>query len=142
MILLALCTVLVLQTIAASPASAATFREHRMYRLVNLDRHRHGVFPLRFAAGITRFARQHSRQMAEHRTLFHHSCLDCIRRRHGWSDIGENVGYASTVWQLNRLFMNSAPHRANILCTCFRMAGIGVVRSRGYVWVTELFYRP
>ena len=80
--------------------------------------------------------------MASRRALFHHSCLDCIRRRHGWVVIGENVGYASTVRSTNRLFMHSAPHRHNILCSCFTRVGIGVVRSGGRVWVTEMFYRP
>jgi uncharacterized protein YkwD len=134
---------LALQLISAQPSAATvTHPERSLFRLVNQDRHRQGVAPLRLSAPLSRFSHRHSRAMASRRALFHHSCLDCIRRRHGWVVIGENVGYASTVRSVNRLFMHSAPHRRNILCTCFTRVGIGIVRSGGRVWVTEMLYRP
>jgi uncharacterized protein YkwD len=36
--------------------------------------------------------------------------------------------------------MRSAPHRANILNARYRRIGIGVVKARGLVWVTAIFY--
>src|SRR2546421_3692223 len=109
-------TLLALQLITASPGSAdVTHPERSMLRLVNMDRHRHGLGSLRLSASLSAFSQRHSRAMSSRRALFHHSCLDCIRRRHGWVVIGENVGYASVIRSANRLFMHSAPHRRNIL---------------------------
>src|SRR5438477_1756550 len=85
---------LALQLMTASPSSAAvTHPERSMLRLVNADRHRHGLGSLRLSGTLSGFSQQHSRAMASRRALFHHSCIDCIRRRHGWVVIGENVGY-------------------------------------------------
>ena len=36
--------------------------------------------------------------------------------------------------------MGSGGHRANILNPRFRRIGIGVVKARGSVWVTTIFY--
>lgn len=80
--------------------------------------------------------------MASLRRFFDSACLDCILRSHGWSWIGENVGYAPTVRRMNRWFLHSPPHRANILSRHFTRVGIGIVRSGGSVWVTEIFFRP
>jgi uncharacterized protein YkwD len=131
-----------LLTVTMAPASAATRPERKMFRLTNGDRTSHGVFGLRgSSASVTRLARRHSRQMAENGTLFH-DCITCIMHRRGWSTIGENVGFGGTVRQVNRLFMHSTPHRDNILCTCFRRLGVGIVHARGSYWVTEIFFRP
>jgi uncharacterized protein YkwD len=142
--LLAVTTVvLALQLMDAFPSSATVPRTERsMLGLVNADRHRHGLGSLRLSDPLSGLSQRHSRAMASRRALFHHACLECIRRHHGWIAIGENVGYASTMRSVNKLFMHSAPHRRNILCSCFTRVGIGVVRSRGRVWVTEMFYRP
>jgi uncharacterized protein YkwD len=139
----ALCTAILLITlIGPTPADAAIRAEHRMFRLVNRDRHSHGVFALRRSASASRLARRHSRKMAREHQYFDSACLDCIRRNHGWTWIGENAGYATTVRAMNRWFMHSPPHRANILSTHFTRVGIGIVRAGRYVWVTEIFYRP
>ena len=138
----ALCTALLLITLISTPADAAIRAEHKMLRLVNRDRNTHGVFRVRLSASVSRLARRHSRKMAGEHRYFDSVCIDCIRRNHGWSWIGENAGYATTVRGMNRWFMHSAPHRANILSRHFTRVGIGIVRSGQYVWVTEIFYRP
>ena len=138
----ALSTALLLITLTSTPADAAVRAEHRMLRLVNRDRHSHGVFALRRSASASRLARRHSRSMAREHRFFDTACIDCVRRNHGWSWIGENAGYATTVRGMNRWFMHSPPHRANILSRHFTRVGIGIVRAGGRVWVTEIFYRP
>ena len=52
---------------------------------------------------------------------------------------GENVGFASTIPEVNEGFMHSPPHRANILNPKYDAGGIGVVQSGGSYWVTEDF---
>jgi uncharacterized protein YkwD len=125
---------------SALPASASV-PEHTMAGMVNSDRSDHGVASVTFQTAIADIARHHSKEMVSKGALFH-SCLDCLSRNHGWQVVGENVGYASTLSQMNSGFMGSPEHRRNILCDCFTRIGIGVVRAGGYVWVTEIFYRP
>jgi uncharacterized protein YkwD len=36
--------------------------------------------------------------------------------------------------------MHSPAHRSNILNARYRRIGIGVVKARGVVWVTTIFY--
>jgi uncharacterized protein YkwD len=138
----ALCTTLLLITLITAPADAVTRPEHKMLRLVNGDRRAHGLPLLRLSSAISRMARRHSRQMAGQHRFFDSPCLACILRIQGWSWIGENVGYAPTVRRMNRWFMHSPPHRANILSRHFTRVGIGILRSGGSVWVTEIFFRP
>ena len=138
----ALFIALLLLTVTTPQADAVTRPEHKTFRLVNGDRRAHGVFLLKLSSSISRLAHRHSRQMAQQHSFFDNPCLDCLRHSHGWSWIGENVGYAPTVRAMNRWFMHSPPHRANILSRHFKRVGIGVVRSGGSVWVTEIFFRP
>src|SRR5947208_2325872 len=91
----------------AVPASAVTTGERAVARSVNRSRALHGPRALRLSDAISRFARRHSAAMARRGALFHHSCLGCIMRRHGWWTIGENVGYASTIRGMDRAFMQS-----------------------------------
>jgi uncharacterized protein YkwD len=58
-----------------------------------------------------------------------------------WSTWGENVGYtAGSVDDMQQAFMDSPPHKANILNGAFRHVAIGAVRVDGYLWVTVFFY--
>ncbi len=58
-----------------------------------------------------------------------------------WSAVGENVGYASCEGkQIFDMWMNSAPHRANILNTAFNAVGISSIqRAAGGCWWTAVF---
>ena len=91
---------------------------------------------------MSQLARRHSVRMARRGELFHTAnpgsyYLRGIR----WSVWGENVGYTSgDVDGLQRLFMNSPSHRANILNRRFRHVAIGTVRRDGTLWVTVFFY--
>ena len=130
-----------LATSLAPPALAGRASEQSALGDVNRDRSSHSVRPVDMQARISQLARRHSSRMAAQRRLFH-DCLECIRRHYGWQVAGENVGYAGSVEEANTLFMHSREHRDNILCTCFTYVGIGVVRSGGRTWITEIFFRP
>ena len=56
-----------------------------------------------------------------------------------WRIAGENVGVGGTMWRLYEAFMDSAPHRANILGQGFRRVGVGVYAHDGFLWVTMIF---
>jgi uncharacterized protein YkwD len=75
--------------------------------------------------------------MADAVRLFH-SCLEC-RRGSGSAALAENVGVGDTLGKVHNALMASSSHRKNILSSRFRTVGVGVVRSGGRVWVTQLF---
>lgn len=115
-------------------------RRDRMLHLLNQTRRNHGLPVFRLNVDLSHFAWQHSKRMAEKNDCFHTLDLyDAVRSYHP-STWGENVGGAGTVRRIRYLWMGSAGHRANILNGRFRRIGIGVVRARGLVWVTAIFY--
>ena len=122
-----------------SPAGATTDRENRLFSLINQARENHDRRPLRLSQSLSRKAHRHSARMAGEGTIFHHSCLSCLLSSWEWDAIGENVGVGSTVRSVHRALMDSRPHRRIILSRAFTRVGVGVVRSGGRVWVTEIF---
>ena len=108
--------------------------------LHNQERARHGLPALRENPRLRRAAAQHSEHMVgahffDHTTPGGATMLDRIRRTgytsgaHAWS-VGENIAWGSgrlaTAAQIQRSWMRSPGHRANILQRSFREIGIGV----------------
>jgi len=119
----------------APTARATTSAEQAVHALINEARANAGVRRLRLSERLSRIAHRHSRAMAINRYLFH-SCLTCI----GGTILGENVGYGADFRSVQTQFMESPPHRANILAKRFRRVGVGVVRRGGLAWVTQIFF--
>ena len=109
--------------------------------LLNKARRAHGLRRLRANPHLLRAAERHSRSMVLSGFFSHVdpgglSSLDRIRLsgflRHAraWA-CGENIGYGegptSSPRSMMQSWMNSAPHRANILTPGFRAVGVGVV---------------
>lgn len=57
-----------------------------------------------------------------------------------WCGVAENVSYAGSTYDAHQSFMNSPPHRVNVLGNYDRV-GTGVVRVGNTVWLTELYVR-
>ena len=127
-----------------SPATATfTNPRSRMYRATNYTRLNHEVRRVDLHDRLSLLARKHSIAMAKKGTLWHVAnpsayYLKGIR----WSTWGENVGVTGgTVWDVQRAFMGSPPHRANILNNRFRRVAVGTYRdASGLLWVTIFFY--
>jgi uncharacterized protein YkwD len=154
--LLALACVLVL---AASPAASAGTRACASTKatpaqvgteqlaastlcLLNAQRARYGLRPLRMSSQLSEAARRHAADM-ERRHYFSHVSLDgtdfvkrirrtgYLRRAGSWF-VGENLAWGagpnrSSPRGIVAAWMNSPPHRHNILDARFREIGIGVV---------------
>ncbi|HSJ51814.1 MAG TPA: CAP domain-containing protein [Actinomycetota bacterium] len=133
---------LLLSTVVANRAEAGVVARDRaeMLELTNASREKNDLRPLKIDTDLSRYARRHSRAMANQDRLFHTSDLALKLRGKRWSVAGENVGYGSSLAQIQRAFMRSKPHRANILKGAYEHAAIGVVRSNGTFWVTVIFY--
>lgn len=108
--------------------------------VLNAERVRHNLRPLRLNRKLARAARRHSRSMARHHFFSHNSrngasFVDRIRGAgylsgaRSWS-VAENIAYGSgnrsTPRAIGTTWMNSPPHRANILSPSYREIGIGL----------------
>ena len=59
----------------------------------------------------------------------------------GWCKYGENVGYGPSVAAVHQAFLNSPPHKANMIGP-YSLVGTGASWAKGYVWVTEIYLKP
>src|SRR4051794_26834147 len=127
-----------LSALPAAPAAAAG--PGRVLRLVNRQRARHGLAPLRADRRLARAARGHSRDMVRRGYFAHASpagehVVGRVRRtgwlsgRHGWW-LGENlawgIGRPGTSAGVVRAWMHSPEHRRILLGRVYRWIGIGV----------------
>lgn len=116
-----------------------------MYRATNTSRLNHEVRRVDIHYQISKLARQHSIAMANRGSIFHTSTsviANSYLKGINWRTWGENVGVTSgTVSDLQRAFMQSAGHRANILNRGFHRVALGTYRdTNGLLWVTVFFY--
>jgi len=107
--------------------------ERKMFDLVNAERIKVGLKPLKWDVKIRDVARAHSRDMFERR-YFSHINPEGKDVGDRLTDAGisffiagENLAYAPDVLRAHEGLMNSPGHRANILNPDYRKIGIGVV---------------
>lgn len=121
-------------------AAADVRPREQMLALTNEDRAEHDRAALAMNARLARYAKRHSREMAEAGYLFHSEDLAAELDGLDWSMGGENVGVGSSLTDLQDAFMGSKAHRRNILRKGYDHAAIGIVKSDGTIWVTVIFY--
>ncbi len=116
----------------------------QMLKATNASRQYRDLKRVDLNHNMSRLARKHSAKMARVGSLFHTSNPSKFYLRGTrWSWWGENVGVTSgSVRDVQKAFMHSAGHRANILNRSFRRVAIGAVRVDGLLWVTVFFYAP
>jgi len=119
-----------------------------MVRLLNEDRRRHELKPLRVSGALREVARAHSRDMMVHRFFAHVSPTrgSLAKRiqaaRVTLESYAENIATDTSIRRAQRLLMESPEHRKNILCGEFDVVGVGIVRSRtGQFFITQEFGR-
>lgn len=136
---LLLSAVVLLIPLQAQRADALADQEAEFATMVNDTRQRTEAQNLRLSERLSELARRHSRQMARRGELFH-SDLRRLFRGFNYRMVGENVGYGGSLDQLLQAFLDSPPHRQNLLGQ-WRKTGVGVYEQDGRVWITQLFYR-
>jgi uncharacterized protein YkwD len=127
--------------LTASPASAITPEEQAFVDAINAARVSAGLAPLTVSEELTVLAERHSASMGTSGTLSHTTDLaGAIGSVYAdWTRIGENVGYGSTVEEINAALLASPEHAANIYGD-YNLLGVGVyINPGGQMWVTELF---
>jgi uncharacterized protein YkwD len=139
-----------LSTGVTTPASAAAASvdsvrlngfEARLAADINAARRSAGLRPLVVVAGATDVARNWSWRMAGRERLWHNPSVVHDLNTAGsaaWTQIAENVGFgpADGPEELFQAYMNSPPHRANILDRGARYLGVGTVERDGVAWNT------
>lgn len=130
----------------ASPAAAIDKRDINQIRdrieyLINRQRVRHGLRRLRVSDKTQYRARDHAKDMADARTIYHDSNL-WNEAPGGCSAIAENVARTpdgDAARNAMSLFMNSAAHRSNILNQRMTHMGIGVAKAGNYTYIVQRF---
>jgi uncharacterized protein YkwD len=124
-----------------APRAAVGGDSWRLFKATNQSRGRFNVPKLRLNRELSVIARRHSMAMARNGALFHTANVDVYLHGIQWHTWGENVGYSpGDVEGLEQAFMDSPPHRGNILNRAFRQVAIGSVRVDGTLWVTVFFF--
>ncbi|QIX25974.1 CAP domain-containing protein [Nocardioides sp. JQ2195] len=91
---------------------------------------------------LKRMARNHARRMASQRRMFHQDLGRVMSECH-LTMVGENVayGYPSGRSVVNRGWMHSDGHRANILQRRYRLIGVAARKGDGRWYVAQVFGR-
>ncbi|MEX2422210.1 MAG: CAP domain-containing protein, partial [Actinomycetota bacterium] len=121
-------------------ADAAPRWRAEMLQLTNEDRADKNRDALELDEQLSRYARRHSRDMAEDGELTHSENLAAKLKGVEWTIGGENIGVGSSLSDVEAAFMASTAHRRNVLRKQFDHVAIGVVQSGGNLWVTVIFY--
>ena len=119
--------------------SACTPEAGKSAGLLNESRAQNGLGPLEFNTMLHFKAQAWAEQLARQGYLSHSRLTDGNHST-TWTKLGENVGYAWSLEQAQNAFMNSAPHRANILDRTYNKVGTGVAYGGdGRIWVVQEF---
>jgi uncharacterized protein YkwD len=114
--------------------------------LLNAERRRRGLPPLHVNRKLSLASRRHARSMAAHHYFAHGDFVGRIRAVHylagaGSWIVGENIAWGSqrlgTPAEIVKAWMDSPPHRANILSRSFREIGVGVSRGAPVAGVSD-----
>jgi uncharacterized protein YkwD len=120
--------------LAAVPRSTHTSPEQKVLTLINKQRAKHGLKPLRSDGGLITVARSHSRDMVRRDYFSHRSKSgtnpgDRIAKAGGHGAFGEDLAWGTGTYSspaaIVKLWMNSPPHRRVLLAKDLRYVGIG-----------------
>lgn len=138
------------QKITIPEASPLTSLENEVIRLVNVERTKRGLAPLKTNWQLSRVARYKSQDMINKNYFSHTSptygspfqMMESFGLR--FSAAGENIAYGQrTPQEVMNAWMNSPGHRANILSASFTEIGVGAAKkSNGTLYWTQMFIKP
>jgi uncharacterized protein YkwD len=119
--------------------------EKILFDAANRDRASQGLQPLHWDNALANAARAHAQQMAQRNTLSHQFPGEPSMQQRAsqagarFSMVAENVALGPNVAGLHTQWMNSAPHRANLLDPQLNSIGIAVVQSGNSFFAVEDF---
>jgi len=120
--------------------------EQQLLEMANQARAQAGVPPLQFDDGLMNAAREHAQAMARQQQLSHQFDGEpsLPRRLAATSPLhldraGENVALDSSPSGAHQHLMQSPPHRENLLDSSYNVAGFGVIRMGGQLYIVQDF---
>lgn len=131
---------------SSSKSGALSQYEQEVVNLVNQQRAKHGLQPLKVATNLSKMADVKAADMRDHNYFSHTSPtygspFDMMKQFGiSYSYAGENIAAGQrTPQEVMNAWMNSPGHRANILNSHYTYIGVGYVQggSYGSYWVQE-----
>ena len=119
--------------------------EQTVLELTNQERAAQGLAPLTWDASLAAAAGAHARAMAQANQLSHQLTGEpdvadrAAQQGAHFHAVAENIAFGPAPANIERQWMHSAPHRANILDPGMNRIGIGLVSSGGTLWAVEDF---
>ena len=129
----------------ASPKAGPSSGEQAIFDAANRERAAHKLPPLKWNARLASAARGHAQKMAQAGTLSHEfpgeAGMGMRIRMAGvhFSSVAENVAQGPSAAALHQLWMNSPPHRANILDPELDSLGVAIVERGGQLFAVQDF---
>jgi uncharacterized protein YkwD len=133
--------------VVAEPAAKKTAQakyQQQAHHTTNKHRVANGLEELKRTDCVQRFAVRQAKAMAQQERTFHQD-LGPILTDCGLLAVGENVaaGYPTGRSVVNDGWMDSAPHRLNILNPGFQLMGLGARKGHDGSWyVAQVFGTP
>ncbi len=121
--------------------------EQTLFESANHERAARNLAPLKWNAALAAAARQHAQRMAAENTLSHQLPGEpgMVERAKlagaRFSSLAENVAEGPSAGSIHRQWMNSPPHRANLLDPELNSVGIAVAEREGVLFAVEDFSR-
>lgn len=116
-----------------------------LFESANHERAAHSLAPLKWSTSLAAAARQHAQRMAAQNTLSHQlpgepGMKDRASQSGArFSSLAENVAEGLSAESIHHQWMNSPPHRANLLDAQLDSVGIAVVDHGGVLFAVEDF---
>src|SRR6202140_5642056 len=116
-----------------------------LFESANHERAAQGLAPLKWSVTLATAARQHALGMAAQNTLSHQlpgepgMAERAAQAGARFSSLAENVAEGPSAESLHRQWMNSPPHRANLLDPQLDSVGIAVAERNGVLFAVEDF---
>jgi uncharacterized protein YkwD len=123
--------------VVAVASMACTAEDRHGFESINAFRAANGVHALEWDNSAYPKALAWSQHMAAQGTLSHSNLSDGISG--GWTALGENVAYNSTLDGALRALEQSPGHRANLLNPRFTHVTVAAIQVNGRWWVTQVF---
>jgi Cysteine-rich secretory protein family len=137
------CALLPLAT--AARLDAQQLDVSQLLSLTNRDRAAQGLGPLRWSPELADAARAHDELMVRRNDLEHQFPGEPdLPTRAGQAGahfraVAENIAIGPNATDLERQWMHSAMHRANILDPRMNTIGIALIHNRGVIWAVQDF---
>lgn len=146
-----LCSRILLACAFLSPTTALLHAQRlppdvsQLLALTNRDRAAQGLGPLRWSPQLAEAAQRHDAVMIRHNDLEHQFAGEPdLPARAGeagahFRTVAENIAIGPDAVDLERQWMHSPMHRANILDPRLNTIGIALIHAGGEVWAVEDF---